>query len=350
MNTLSFAIEKPNSSIELLLRECIDFKTKPLGALGVLEDLALQIGLIQQTTTPELRNPHIIVFAGDHGIANEGVSAYPQEVTYQMVLNFLGEGAAINVFTRQHNIELTIVDAGVNHEFEKTDHPSLKTHKIGAGTKSFLHEPAMTIAECEKAIQTGSELVAELYDQGTNIIGFGEMGIGNTSAAAMIMSSLADIPIQDCVGRGTGVDDAGIQHKIEVLRAAQKKHTLDNNDPLKVLQTYGGFEIAMMCGAFLKAAELKMTLLVDGFIATSSFLCAYHLHPEIKDYAVFSHQSDEQGHGLMLKTMGASPLLNIRMRLGEGTGCAVAYPLIESAVAFLNEMASFKDAGVSNKD
>jgi len=325
----------------------INNKTKPLGALGRLEEVALQIALIQETLKPSLIKPHIIVFAASHGIANEGVSAYPSEVTFQMVLNFLNGGAAINVFTKQNEIELILVDAGVDHDFEPNG--KLIDAKINHGTKSFLSQSAMTEAECQQAIDKGKEIVKNIADTGCNIIGFGEMGIGNTSSAAVIMSKLLDIPIEHCVGKGTGVNLDQYQNKITILQKAISNHIEFSTDPMEVLQTFGGFEIAMMSGAFVAAAEEKMILMVDGFIASAAFLCAFKLNPVVKDFAIFCHQSEEKGHQLLLKSLNAKPLLTLDMRLGEGTGCAVAYPLLKSAVAFLNEMASFESAGVSDK-
>ncbi|HWY97590.1 MAG TPA: nicotinate-nucleotide--dimethylbenzimidazole phosphoribosyltransferase [Bacteroidia bacterium] len=343
----SFDIKPVSKHIEADIQHKIDFKTKPLGALGQLEKIALKIGQIQNTLSPELRNPHIIVFAADHGIAKDGVSAYPQEVTFQMVMNFLNGGAAINVFCRQNNISIKVVDAGVNFSFP----PGLNVvnAKIGMGTKSFLREPAMTIAEAQKAINSGAAIVEDIYKDGCNIIGFGEMGIGNTSSASVLMSLLCNIPIKDCVGKGTGLTTEGLEKKIEILSSALKKHGKPD-DIIKVLATYGGFEIAQMCGAILQAAENKMVIMVDGFIATAAFLVAYNINPLVMDYSIFCHQSEENGHGRMLKHLNATPLLDIGMRLGEGTGAAVAYPLIKSSVYFLNHMASFESAGVSNKE
>ncbi|WP_159475769.1 nicotinate-nucleotide--dimethylbenzimidazole phosphoribosyltransferase [Dyadobacter sp. 3J3] len=325
----------------------INNKTKPLGSLGRLEEAALQIALIQETLTPELVRPHIVVFAASHGIANEGVSAYPSEVTFQMVLNFLNGGAAINVFTKQNNIDLTLVDAGVDHDFEPDE--KLIDAKINHGTKSFLNQSAMTKEECQQAIEKGKEIVKNIAATGCNVIGFGEMGIGNTSSAAVIMSKLLNITIEDCVGKGTGVNPDQYQNKINILQKAILNHAEVSSDPMQVLQTFGGFEIAMMCGAFLSAAEEKMVLMVDGFIASAAFLCAFKLNSAIKDFAIFCHQSEEKGHQLLLEKLNVKPLLNLDMRLGEGTGCAVAFPLLKSAVTFLNEMASFESAGVSDK-
>lgn len=329
------------------LQHKIDFKTKPLGSLGKLEKLALQIGLVQNTLSPVLNNPTIVVFAGDHGIAKEGVSAYPQEVTFQMVMNFLNGGAAINVFTRQNHIDLQVVDAGVNFDFEPND--KLINAKIAKGTKSFLQEKAMTEAQLQQCFEKSSEIVNQLFENGCNVIGFGEMGIGNTSSASMLMSYLCNLPIEKCVGRGTGLNDEQLKKKISTLRQAQQIHGNIEN-PKEVLQTFGGFEIAQMCGAMLAAFENNILILVDGFIASSAFLVAYKINPAIIHNAIFCHLSDEFGHQNLLNYLNVEPVLKLNMRLGEGTGCAVAYPIIESAISFLNNMASFESAGVTNKE
>ena len=334
-------------TIKEQLQHKIDFKTKPIGALGSLEKLALQIGQVQNTLTPILSNPTIVVFAADHGIANEGISAYPQEVTFQMVMNFLNGGAAINVFSKQNSIHLKIVDAGVNFDFDEPE--NLINAKIAKGTKSFLEQKAMTEAQLQQCFVKGKEIVTQMATTGCNVIGFGEMGIGNTSSATMLMSYLCNLPIEKCVGRGTGLNDAQLVNKIEILKQSQSFHgTIE--DPKEVLQTFGGFEIAQMCSAMLIAYNNKMLVLVDGFIASSAFLVAYKINPNIISNAVFCHLSDEFGHQNLLNYLNAEPLLQLNMRLGEGTGCAVAFPIIESAVAFLNNMASFESAGVSNKE
>jgi nicotinate-nucleotide--dimethylbenzimidazole phosphoribosyltransferase len=334
-------------TIKEQIQHKIDFKTKPLGSLGTLENLALQIGTIQNTLSPTLQNPTIVVFAADHGIAKVGVSAYPQEVTFQMVMNFLLGGAAINVFSKQNNISLKIVDAGVIFDFEPND--NLFNAKIDFGTKSFLNEKAMTETQLQQCFDKGNEVVNSIFENGCNIIGFGEMGIGNTSSATMLMSYLCNLPIDECVGRGTGLNDTQLENKIAILKQAQTFHGEIKNTK-DVLQYFGGFEIAQMCGAMLTAFENKMLILVDGFIASNAFLVAYKINPSIIDNAVFCHLSDEFGHQNLLKYLKVEPLLKLNMRLGEGTGCAVAYPLIESAVSFLNNMASFESAGVTNKD
>lgn len=342
---MKFNITPTNQTLKSALQVKINTKTKPLGALGRLEAVALQVGLIQQSLSPQLSKPTMLVFAGDHGIVESGVSPYPQAVTAQMVFNFLQGGAAINVFARQHHMQLRVVDAGVNHDFAA--HPDLTHAKIGLGTNNFLYEPAMSLSECEQAIMTGFKLAKEEASAGCNVFGFGEMGIGNTSSASCLMSVLCDVPIEECVGRGTGLDDAGLVQKTFTLKQALNVHRLNVENPLQVLATFGGFEIAMMAGAMLGAAEQKAVLLVDGFIATTALLAAYKLQPEILQYCVFAHCSGEAGHRKLLQYLGATPLLDMDLRLGEGTGAALAYPLVQAAVNFLNEMASFESAGVS---
>ena len=342
---LDFVICSRSETLATTLQTKIDQKTKPLGALGQLEFLAFQIGLCQNTLTPSLNNPCIIIFAGDHGIVESGVSAYPQTVTAQMVANFLSGGAAINVFARQHQLDLLIVDAGVNADL--VSHPRLIDAKIGKGTHNFLTHPAMTNEDCNKALQAGAALVLQQHNNDCNCIGFGEMGIGNTSSAAMLMHCLTALPLAQCVGRGTGLSDAQLQNKLNVLQQALNNHK-DITEPLDVLATFGGFEIAMMVGAYLKAAESGMLIMVDGFIAGTALLVASKLYPQVLDYCVFSHVSSEQGHQALLAQFNARPLLNLDLRLGEGSGIALAYPLLQSAVVFLNEMATFDEAGVDH--
>jgi nicotinate-nucleotide--dimethylbenzimidazole phosphoribosyltransferase len=305
------------------LQKKIDQKTKPVGALGQLEKLALQIGTVQQSTFPTLEAPYILVFAGDHGIADQGVSAYPKSVTYQMVLNFLQGGAAINVFCRQHGLGLKIIDAGVDHDFEQYDETFLD-HKIRKSTHDFMERPAMERKELDKCFAIGQELIGDLASQDTNVVGFGEMGIGNTSAAALVMHRLTGIALSDCTGKGTGLDEKGLIHKIALLEKANKAHAHDL-DPMETLQTFGGFEMVQMTGAMLAAAQKGMLILIDGFIATSCFLAAYKISPDILGHAIFCHASAEKGHRLLLEYLGASPILSLGMRLGEGTGCALAW-------------------------
>ncbi len=330
-----------NDELAAALAAAIDNKTKPLGSLGHLEALARQIGLIQDSVTPRIDRPAILVFAADHGIVAEGVSAYPQEVTWQMVENFLAGGAAINVFARQNDCAIQVVDAGVNHDFGVR--AGLLDRKVAFGTRNFAVEAAMSAEECVLAMERGMALARDLPG---NVAGFGEMGIGNTTAAAALMHKLAGIPLPECIGAGTGLSPNGVRQKQAVLEAAIKRHA-GIDDPLAVLATFGGFEIAMMAGAMLQAAALRKVLLIDGFIVTSALLLAARLQPAILDYCVFAHCSDEQGHRLMLDHLNARPLLQLGLRLGEGTGSALALPLLHAAANFLAEMATFSSAQVS---
>jgi nicotinate-nucleotide--dimethylbenzimidazole phosphoribosyltransferase len=332
------------------LQNKINSKTKPLGALGLLEDIALQVGLIQQTTQPFIARPTIMVFAADHGIAATGlVNPYPQSVTAQMVFNFLNGGAAINVFTQMHQLQLIVVDAGVNANLSQLNQPNFIHAKQGMGTANYLTDHAMTAEEVLNCMNKGKELAKAVAQSGSNCIGLGEMGIGNTSSAALIMHAITGTPIQACVGRGTGANDEQLTQKINTLEKVATFHQLDSlcNEPLTLLSAVGGFEIAMMVGAYLAAAAEKMVIVVDGFIATAALLIAVQIEPMVKHNCIFAHSSNEQGHANMLQYLKAKPLLNIGLRLGEGTGAALAIPLIESAVAFLNQMASFEQAGVS---
>ena len=327
------------------LQRKIDLKTKPPGSLGKLERVALKIGLIQNTLSPELKKPTHIVFVGDHGLSDEGVSSYPKEVTSQMVLNFLNGGAAINVFCRQNNINLKIVDAGVDYDFPAES--NLIHAKVARGTKNILKEPAMSVELCKQAINKGKDIVNAEFESGCNVISFGEMGIGNTSAASLLLHKYTKHPIEECTGRGTGHDDEGLKKKIAILKEASTQHNV--SDPVEILAAYGGLEIAMMCGAMMQAKDNGMIILVDGFITTSALLAAYKIDKSILDNCIFCHISQEKGHKYMLEYLGVEALVDLNMRLGEGTGAAVTYPLIKSAILFLNEMSSFEDAGVSKK-
>jgi len=328
----------------------IDLKTKPVGALGKLELIAFKIAQVQQTLSPSLNNPTIAVFAGDHGIAKEGlVNPYPQEVTYQMVLNFLNGGAAINVFANQNKLNLKIIDAGVNFSFEKNE--KLIDAKVAMGTANYLHNTAMTPEQCETALTNGAKIVTQIFKDNCNVIGFGEMGISNTSSSALIMSSLCNISIEDCVGKGTGANNEQLLLKISTLKKVLKFHkNIDKTNPIEVLITFGGFEIAQMVGGILKAASLGMLILIDGFISTAAMLIAQQINKNCLEYAIFTHHSEEQGHTKMLTYLNTTPLLNIGMRLGEGSGIAVSYPIINAACSFFNKMASFESAAISNKE
>lgn len=344
---LNFNIKSARSELKKKIQEKIDNKTKPLGALGMLEKIALQVATIQGTLSPELLKPNLIVFASDHGLAKAGVSAFPQEVTYQMVLNFVMGGAAINVFCKQHGIDLSIVDAGVNFDFdEKTP---ILNYKIAKSTANILEQPAMTRKQCLQALVLGAQIVKEKFEEGCNVIAFGEMGIGNTASASLLMSQYCNLPIAECTGSGTGLDQSGVLRKIEILEKCIMKHGR-KSDALETLATYGGFEIAMITGAILQAAELQITILIDGFIVTSALLAAHAINKNVLDYSIFTHQSEEAGHKKMIKFLDRDAVLQLGMRLGEGSGAAVCYPMIVSAVNFFNEMASFENANVSGKE
>ncbi len=328
------------------IRNKIDHKTKPLGALGFLESIALQIGIIQQTESPQLTEPHIVVFAADHGIAGEGVSAYPPEVTRQMVLNFLNGGAAINVFCQQNDIRLKIVDAGILTDIDF--HPDLIVSKARHGSGNMLKERAMTEDEMNFSLSSGAEIVRDIAKASCNIIGFGEMGIGNTSSASLLMAHIYQLPVEDCIGKGTGVNEQQFMHKVDTLKKVSALYP-QTEDIYEIIQRFGGLEITQMTGAMLEAKRQNMVILIDGFIATAAIACALQIDSAILDNCIFCHQSEEKAHGHLLKLLGQRPLLQLNMRLGEGTGCAVAYPVIQSAVNFLNNMASFESANVSNK-
>jgi nicotinate-nucleotide--dimethylbenzimidazole phosphoribosyltransferase len=332
-----------NAALAERLQRRIANKTKPLGALGRLETLALQLGLIQRSEAITFESPQMVVFAADHGIASEGVSAFPQAVTLQMVGNMLAGGAAINVFARQHGFALQVVDAGVAADLAA--HPQLLQRKIAPGTANICEGPAMSMAQAVQALHAGMAVVKDLPG---NVVAFGEMGIANTSPAALLLARLAGLPLADVAGRGTGLDDAQLVHKQAVLTRALARHA-DVREPLAVLAALGGFEIAMMSGAMLQAASERRVVLVDGFIAGAAALVACALLPAVKDYLVFCHRSAERGHHLLLAHLQATPLLDLDMRLGEGTGALLAWPLLQSASLFMAEMASFDSAGVSGK-
>ena len=336
-----------NSALAQRLQHKLDQKTKPLGSLGRLEALALQLGLILGTETPQLEQPQLVVFAGDHGLAARGVSAYPSDVTWQMVENFLAGGAAVSVLARQHGLALTVVDCGVARDFAPRE--GLVIRKIAPGTADSLSGPAMSAAQCSEAIANGRAIVERLPG---NVLLLGEMGIGNTSAASLLLARLTGLALAECVGAGTGLDEAGVARKREVLRQVLALHA-HATEPLDALAAFGGFEIATMVGAVLQAAEQRRVIVADGFISTAAVLVAQRLAPFVTQRCVFSHRSGESGHALMLRHLGATahesarPLLDLGLRLGEGSGAALAWPLLVSACALLRDMASFESAGVS---
>lgn len=347
---MKFTIPALDTTLDTALQDKIDNKTKPLGSLGVLERVALRVGRIQRTLSPAFVNPHLIVFAADHGAAKAGLSAFPQDVTWQMVENCLAGGAGINVFARLNGLTVKTVDAGVAHDFGPR--PGLIDAKMSpSGTQSYLDAPAMTREQCLAAVAKGAEIVRGLAADGCNLLAVGEMGIGNTASAALLTHIFTGTPLVDCVGRGTGLDDAGLARKRELLARAVARAGLPGDaDAVTVLAEFGGFEIAMMAGALLAGAEARMTLLIDGFIATSALLAASRMAPAIRDYCIFCHRSAEPGHIAEVRDLGGEPLLDLGMRLGEGTGAAVAFAVVKAAVAFLNEMASFDSAGVSKSN
>ncbi len=330
-----------SADFQASLRHAIDTKTKPLGALGRVEDLAEQIGLLQHSLTPRMERAELTIFAADHGPVAEGVSAFPQAVTQQMVLNFLAGGAAANVFARANGVSIRVVDAGIA---EPVDHPALLDRRVGPGTANSAREPAMTEAQLAQALEAGAALGTEGE---ADAVLYGEMGIGNTSAAALLAHKITGISLADLIGRGTGLDDQGVLHKTHVLgRAADRTPT--PLPPREALHQYGGFEIAMMAGAMAAAARAGRLVLVDGFIAGAAALAVLGDAPELRGAMVFCHCSTEQGHAAMMAHLKAAPLLDLGMRLGEGTGALLAWPLVKSAAAMLNEMASFDSAGVSS--
>ncbi|MES2822875.1 MAG: nicotinate-nucleotide--dimethylbenzimidazole phosphoribosyltransferase [Pseudomonadota bacterium] len=321
----------------------INQKTKPLGALGQLEQLALQIALIQQTEKLAITRPLMLVFAGDHGIADEGVSIAPSAVTQQMVLNFLAGGAAINCFCRSNELPLKVIDAGI--KFEIIPPPvNLINHRIAAGTHNFSQRPAMSIAQAEQALTLGAQLAESEIANGSNLLAFGEMGIANSSSAAAILAALSDAPVASCVGLGTGINPEQLAKKIALVTQAVGR--ISDKSPLNIIAEVGGFELAQICGAMLATAQAGKIIVVDGFIVSAAALLAVQFNPSARDYMIFAHQSEEAGHQLMLSMLKAKPLLNLGLRLGEGTGAALVLPLIKSAVSFYNDMATFASAGI----
>ena len=356
-----FHIEAPDLRMQGAIQEKIDNLNKPKGSLGQLEELALQLCLIQQTLEPQLQHPCHLLLGGDHGIEREGVSATPREVTWQQMVNFTRGGGGVNMFCRQHGFTLRIVDVGV--DFDLTDVPGIIDRKVARGTRNFLHEPAMTEAELAQTIDTGAALVDDCHAEGANIVCIGEMGAANTSPSSIWMSLFCNIPLHDCIGAGSGLDGRGISHKERVLQQAldgflnyrkktiaEKIQTKDNRrqtaDELAIAY-FGGFEMVAAIGAMLRAAELRMVVMVDGFIMTACALAAMRLYPEVRHYMVFGHCGDESGHRRMLDAMGARPLLSLGLRLGEGTGALCAYHIIDSAVRMMNEKNNFQNARIT---
>lgn len=330
-----------DAALAARLQSLIDHKTKPLGSLGRLETLAVRIGLILGSEAPVLQAPQMLVCAADHGLAARGVSAFPSDVTWQMVHNFVTGGAAVSVLARQQGLGLTVVDCGVRHDF--APYPGLVVRKIAPGTQDASTGPAMTAVQCEGAIANGRDIVRALPG---NALLLGEMGIGNTSSASLLLARLTDTDVAECTGPGTGLDAAGVARKVAVLREALAANA-DAREPLQALAALGGFEIATLVGAVLQAAAERRVIVVDGFITSAAVLVAARLAPAVLERCVFSHRSGEQGHGCMLEALQAEPLLHLGLRLGEGSGAALAWPLLLSACAILREMATFESAGVA---
>jgi nicotinate-nucleotide--dimethylbenzimidazole phosphoribosyltransferase len=323
----------------------LDDKTKPRRSLGRLEDLACRLAQIRGLEAPPLPKKAMVVMAADHGVAQEGVSAYPQEVTAQMVLNFARGGAAINVLARQAGAEVVVVDMGVAQPVEAA---GVRSCRVGAGTRNFTREPAMSPSEALEALDTGARIAAELAEGGVGLLGIGEMGIGNTTSASALTAVFTGAPVEEVTGRGTGVDDAGWRRKVDVIQRALALHAPDPDDALGALATLGGFEIAGLAGVVLGAAAARVPVIVDGFISSTAALVAARLDPRAAGFCIPSHRSVEVGHRLVLKALGLQPLFDLDLRLGEGTGAALAMPLCDAALHVLHEMATFSSAGVSD--
>ena len=351
-----FNIQSVDKSLQTSIQEKIDNLNKPKGSLGRLEELALQICLIQHTLEPSLAHPCHLLLGGDHGIEREGVSVSPREVTWQQMINFTLGGGGVNMFCRQHGFKLRIVDVGVDYDLSAV--PGIIDRKIARGTKNFLYEPAMTEEEFDRAIMVGVELVDDCISEGCRVLCIGEMGIANTSPSSIWMHFFGNIPLAECIGAGAGLDTPGIRHKYEVLSKAvdnfKNSHlsTLNSqlstlNSQLSPLRYFGGFEMVAAIGAMLRATEQHLIILVDGFIMTACAVAAIKLYPAAQDYMIFTHCGDESGHKKMLDIVGAKPLLQLGLRLGEGTGALCAFPIIDSAVRMMNEMNNFQNAKIT---
>lgn len=332
-------------NIRARLQYLLDNKAKPVGSLGVMEEIALRLGMIQNTEIPILKDPVMLTVAADHGVTAEGVSPCPTEITWQQVLNFLQGGGGIGLFCQIYGMDLWVADAGVDYDF--APHPRLIDVKLARGTANMYRQPAMTRQQCIQAIENGRTIVRQFASRGTNVIGFGEMGIGNTTPASALLSIYAGIPVKEAVGPGAGLDANGVSHKARVIEKAIAAHGIADN-PIDNLARFGGLEIATICGGMLEAAAQRMAVITDGFITTSALLVAREINPRVTDYTFYSHQSDEQGHRKMIETLGGKPILQLGLRLGEGTGAAVAYSVMRGAAAILSNMTSFEQGGVTN--
>ncbi len=345
---IPFDITPPDESLRTALQAKIDHLNKPKGSLGRLEELAMQIGLAQQTLSPTLHHPCHLLFGGDHGIEREGVSVSPREVTWQQMKNFTQGGGGVNMFCRQYGVTLKIVDVGVDHDLSQV--AGIIHRKVAWGTRNFLHEAAMSDEELRQALEVGIEMVDDCRKDGCEVVSIGEMGIANTSPSSVWMSLLAQLPLDDCIGAGAGLAAAGIRHKRDVLRAAVHRFETEggrHDDPWEVVRQFGGFEMVAAIGAMLRAAELHLIILVDGFIMTACALAACRICPNAMPYMVFGHCGDESGHRLLLDRMGARPLLSLGLRLGEGTGALCAFGILESSVRMVQEMNTFDTAHIT---
>ena len=370
-----FNIQSVDKSLQASIQEKIDNLNKPKGSLGRLEEIAMQVCLIQQTLEPSLAHPCHLLLGGDHGIEREGVSVSPREVTWQQMINFSRGGGGVNMFCRQHGFKLRIVDVGVDYDFESEELGNVLflDRKIARGTKNFLYEPAMSEEEFNRTIQIGSDLVDDCIREGCRVLCIGEMGIANTSPSSIWMHLFGDIPLAECIGAGAGLDTPGIRHKYEVLSLAVENFRVKSeelrvknnsnhsesetnvNSSLftlhssldEVIRSFGGFEMVAAIGAMLRAAEQHLIILVDGFIMTACAVAVIKLYPTAQDYMIFTHFGDESGHKKMLDIVGAKPLLQLGLRLGEGTGALCAFPIIDSAVRMMNEMNNFQNAKIT---
>ena len=357
----TFNIQPTDKSMEAAIQQKIDNLNKPKGSLGRLEELAMQICLVQQTLTPSLAHPCHLLLGADHGIEREGVSVSPREVTWQQMINFTRGGGGVNMFCRQHGFTLRIVDVGVDYDFHQCRTEGVLDRKIARGTKNFLYEPAMSEDEFNRTIQVGVDLVNDCVAEGCRVLCLGEMGIGNTSPSSIWMHLLANIPLEQCVGAGAGLNTPGIRHKYEVLsKAVEHYHQWEQSHPSPItqhptpithhpspLRYFGGFEMVAAIGAMLRAAEQHLIILIDGFIMSACALAAVRLYPAVQEYMIFTHCGDESGHKLMLDALQAKPLLHLGLRLGEGTGALCAFPIIDSAVRMVNEMNNFQSAKIT---
>ena len=351
-----FDIQTTDKTMVESIQKKIDNLNKPKGSLGRLEDLALQVCLIQQTLIPTLAHPCHLLLGGDHGIEREGVSISPREVTWQQMINFTHGGGGVNMFCRQHHFKLRIIDVGVDYDLSTV--PDIINRKIGRGTKNFLYEPAMSEDEFNRAIEVGVEMVDACHVEGCRVLSIGEMGIANTSPSSIWMHIFGNIPLKDCIGAGAGLNNEGIRHKYEVLSKAVDRFygqfglngqygSIQPFQPTEVLRYFGGFEMIAAIGAMLRAAELHIVTLIDGFIMTACAIAAIRLYPASQDYMIFTHCGDECGHKMMLDIVDAKPLLSLGLRLGEGTGALCAFPIIDSAVRMMNEMNNFDNAKIT---